>query len=152
MLKAEQDKATANACPSAESAGATKVPRSLPRRTWSSSEARKVGSMTSPWRAAAAALVPVAAVLVGGCSDSIVDCVAASSSVDYAGDVQGAPTLDDVIDDLRRRSDSVEVRDRTESFAVLYTFEGDRPMARLEVEKREHGWLVTSAASCGSAS
>ena len=41
---------------------------------------------------------------------------------------------------------------RMESFAVLYTFEDDRPTARYEVEKREHGWLVTSAAECGSAS
>ena len=106
----------------------------------------------SPWRAAVAALVPVVGVLAAGCSDSVMDCVVAGSTLDYAGDVQGAATLDDVIDDFGRRSDSVEVRDRTESSAVLYTFDGDRPTARYEVEKREHGWLVTSAAECGSAS
>ena len=77
----------------------------------------------SRWRAGVAALVPVVAVLVGGCSDSVTDCVVAHSSVDYADDAQGFATLDDVLDDFRRRSDSVDVREQTESFAVLYTFE-----------------------------
>lgn len=99
--------------------------------------------------AAVMALVPVVVLLVGGCSDSVVDCVAADSTIDYVSSARGDATLDDAIERLGEHSDSVEVRNRTESSAVVYTIHDGRPSARYEIEARDgQGWLVTSAASC----
>lgn len=87
-------------------------------------------------------------VLVSGCSGGIVDCRYAASRVDYAaGD--DYHSLDEAIDELGRSSDSVEVRDRTDSSAVVFTIDHGRPSSRYEVHRRgSQGFLVTSAASC----
>ena len=99
--------------------------------------------------AAVMALVPVIVLLAGGCSDSVVDCVAADSTIDYVSTARGETTLDAAIERLGEHSDSVDVRHRTDSSAVVYTIRDGRPTARYEVEARDgQGWLVTSAASC----
>ena len=99
--------------------------------------------------AAVMARVPVAVLLATGCSGSVGDCSAADSVIDYVSSARGDATLDDAIERLGEHSDSVEVRHRTDSSAVVYTIHDGRPSARYEVEARDgQGWLVTSAASC----
>ncbi|NYD42267.1 hypothetical protein [Nocardioides panaciterrulae] len=87
--------------------------------------------------------------LMSGCSGGIVDCQYAASRADYASSSQGYDSLHEAIDHYRQGSDSVEVRDRTDTSAVVFTIVDGRPASRYELHHRgRQGWLATSAASC----